>query len=89
MLDVGSFDGFYAFLAEARGARRVVGVDNEQYVDWIRGRFGIELEPAAGFEAVHRLLGSRVDYRRLDALAVGQLDERLRRRRSASGCCIA
>ena len=43
MLDIGTFDGFYAFLAEARGARRVVGVDNEQYVDWIRGRFGIEL----------------------------------------------
>jgi tRNA (mo5U34)-methyltransferase len=75
VLDVGSFDGFYAFLAEARGARRVVAVDNEQYVDWIRGRFGIELKPAAGFDAVHRLLGSQVEYRRLDALAVGQLDE--------------
>jgi hypothetical protein len=30
VLDVGAFDGFYAFLAEARGARRVVAVDNEQ-----------------------------------------------------------
>jgi tRNA (mo5U34)-methyltransferase len=76
VLDVGSFDGFYAFLAEARGARRVVAVDNEQYVDWIRGRFGVELAPAAGFDAVHRLLSSQVEYRRLDALAVDQLDER-------------
>lgn len=76
VLDIGSFDGFYAFLAEARGARRVVAVDNEQYVDWIRGRFGIELEPAAGFKTVRRLLSSKVEYRRLDALAVGQLDER-------------
>jgi tRNA (mo5U34)-methyltransferase len=33
VLDVGAFDGFYSFLAEARGARRVVALDNEQYVD--------------------------------------------------------
>jgi tRNA (mo5U34)-methyltransferase len=76
VLDIGTFDGFYAFLAEARGARRVVAVDNEQYVDWIRGRFGIELDPAAGFETVHHLLRSNVEYRTLDALAVGQLNER-------------
>jgi predicted RNA methylase len=36
VLDVGAFDGSYSFLAEARGARRVVAVDNEQYVDWVR-----------------------------------------------------
>ncbi|WP_270044127.1 class I SAM-dependent methyltransferase [Solirubrobacter ginsenosidimutans] len=75
VLDIGTFDGFYAFLAEARGASRVVGVDNEQYVDWIRGRFGVDLEPAAGFDAIHRLIGSQVEYRRLDALDVGELDE--------------
>jgi tRNA (mo5U34)-methyltransferase len=49
VLDVDTFDGFYAFLAERRGAARVVAVDNEQYVGWIRSRFGIELEPGAGF----------------------------------------
>ena len=76
VLDIGSFDGFYAFLAEARGASRVVAVDNEQYVDWIRGRFGLELAPAAGFNAIHQLLASKVEYRVLDALHVGQLDER-------------
>ncbi|MCA1681352.1 MAG: tRNA 5-methoxyuridine(34)/uridine 5-oxyacetic acid(34) synthase CmoB [Actinobacteria bacterium] len=37
VLDVGAFDGFYSFLAERRGARRVVAVDNEQYVDWVPG----------------------------------------------------
>ena len=47
VLDVGTFDGFYAFLAERRGAARVVAVDNEQYVDWIASRFGIALEPGA------------------------------------------
>jgi tRNA (mo5U34)-methyltransferase len=36
VLDVGAFDGFYSFLAERRGARRVVAVDNEQYVDWVK-----------------------------------------------------
>ena len=50
-------------------------VDNEQYVDWIRGRFGVDLAPAAGFDAIHGLLDSAVEYRRLDALAVGELDE--------------
>jgi tRNA (mo5U34)-methyltransferase len=75
VLDVGTFDGFYAFLAESRGARRVVGVDNEQYVEWIRGRFGVELAPAAGFQAIHRLLDSSVAYERMDALEVGRLGE--------------
>lgn len=75
VLDVGTFDGFYAFLAEARGARRVVGVDNEQYVEWIRGRFGVELAPGVGFRTIHRLLGSRVAYERMDALEAGRLGE--------------
>ena len=75
VLDIGTFDGFYAYLAEAQGASRVVGVDNEQYVDWIRGRFGIELEASAGFRAIGELLGSRVAYEQIDALEVGRLDE--------------
>ena len=75
VLDVGAFDGFYAFLAERRGAVRVVAVDNEQYVAWIRGRFGIQLEPGAGFRAIAELVDSGVDYRRLDALEVGRLGE--------------
>jgi tRNA (mo5U34)-methyltransferase len=75
VLDVGTFDGFYAFLAERRGAARVVAVDNEQYVAWIRTRFGIDLEPGAGFRAIAELLHSRVDYEQLDALDVERLGE--------------
>jgi SAM-dependent methyltransferase len=75
VLDVGTFDGFYAFLAERRGAARVVAVDNEQYVAWIRSRFGIELEPGAGFRAIAELVNSGVAYRRLDALDVDRLGE--------------
>jgi SAM-dependent methyltransferase len=75
VLDVGTFDGFYAFLAEARGAERVVAVDNEQYVEWVRARWGVELEGGEGFRAIHALLDSNVEYRRLDALELDRLDE--------------
>jgi tRNA (mo5U34)-methyltransferase len=76
VLDIGAFDGFYSFLAEQRGARRVVAVDNEQYVDWVQARFGIDVEGGAGFRAISELIDSRVEYRRMDALDVHQLGEK-------------
>jgi tRNA (mo5U34)-methyltransferase len=76
VLDVGCFDGFYAFLAERRGAEKVVAVDNEQYRLWVASRWGVELEGGEGFRAVHRLLGSAVEYRRMDAFALDGLGER-------------
>ena len=76
VLDVGAFDGFYSFLAERRGARRVVAVDNEQYLDWVHARFGVTLEGGAGFGAIAGLVGSRVEYRRMDALDLHELGER-------------
>ena len=76
VLDVGTFDGFYAFLAEHRGAGRVVAVDNEQYRIWVASRWGIELEGGEGFRAVHGLLASAVEYRLMDALELGRLEER-------------
>jgi tRNA (mo5U34)-methyltransferase len=88
VLDVGTFDEFSAFLAERRGAARVVAVDNEQYVSWIAIRFGIELEPGAGFRAIARVLDSRVEYRRMDALELERLGaspQTLRRSRSPRG----
>jgi tRNA (mo5U34)-methyltransferase len=75
VLDIGTFDGFYAFLAEARGAGRVVAVDNEQYIDWVRDRWDVQLEGGEGFRAIHRLLDSSVEYRKLDALEVDVLGE--------------
>jgi tRNA (mo5U34)-methyltransferase len=88
VLDVGAFDGFYSFLAEARGARRVVAVDNEQYVEWVRARFGVTLEGGVGFRAIAGLLGSRVEYRRMDALDARELGEHLTLC-CASGSCTA
>jgi SAM-dependent methyltransferase len=76
VLDVGTFDGFYAFLAEHRGAARVVAVDNEQYVAWVKARWGVELEGGEGFRAIAGLLGSRVEYVRGDALALAGTSER-------------
>ncbi len=75
VLDVGTFDGFYAFLAEARGARRVVAVDNEQYRAWVKSRWGVELDGGEGFTAIRKLLGSKVEYQRLDAFDLAQLEE--------------
>jgi tRNA (mo5U34)-methyltransferase len=75
VLDVGTFDGFYAFLAEARGAERVVAVDNEQYRAWVEARWGIRLGGGEGFRAISGLLGSRVQYRRLDAFELDQLED--------------
>jgi tRNA (mo5U34)-methyltransferase len=76
VLDVGTFDGFYAFLAERRGAAHVVAVDNEQYVAWVRGRWGIELQGGEGFATIAELLDSRVQYHRGDALALDGSQER-------------
>ncbi len=76
VLDVGTFDGFYAYLAEHRGAARVVAVDNEQYVAWVKARWGVDLEGGEGFRAIGALLGSRVEYRREDARALTDTDER-------------
>jgi tRNA (mo5U34)-methyltransferase len=76
VLDVGTFDGFYAFLAERRGAARVVAVDSEQYVAWVKARWGIDLDGGAGFRAISELLDSRVEYVRGDALAFAGTDER-------------
>jgi tRNA (mo5U34)-methyltransferase len=75
VLDVGTFDGFYAFLAEARGARRVVAVDNEQYREWISSRWGVELQGGEGFAAIRELLDSEVDYQRIDAFDLDELEE--------------
>jgi tRNA (mo5U34)-methyltransferase len=76
VLDIGTFDGFYAFLAEFRRATRVVAVDNEQYIEWVRARWGVELEGGEGFRAIRELLDSDVEYLKLDALELDQLGER-------------
>jgi hypothetical protein len=45
---------------EVRGARRVVAIDNERYLDWVCARFGVTLPGGVGFRAIAGLVGSRV-----------------------------
>jgi tRNA (mo5U34)-methyltransferase len=87
VLDVGAFDGFYSFLAERRGARRVVAVDNERYVDWVQARFDIPLTGGAGFHAIAGVLDSNVDYRRMEPSTSGALGN-ASTWSCASGSCI-
>ena len=75
VLDVGAFDGFYAFLAEHRGASRVLAIDNEQYRYWVKDRWGVELEGGEGFSAIAEAIGSSVEYARMEAMEVAEIDE--------------
>ena len=50
-------------------------MDNEQYRVWVRSRWGVELEGGEGFTAIRELLDSKVEYRRLDAFDLDQLEE--------------
>ena len=76
VLDVGAFDGFYSFLAETRGAARVLAIDSEQYLDWVEDRWGVKLTGGEGFRTIKHLLRSQVEYRRMDAFALDELEER-------------
>ena len=49
-IDIGTADGFYSFLCESRGAKKVVAVD------WLE---------FPGFTAAHKILNSNVEFRKL------------------------
>lgn len=72
-LDVGTYDGFFAFELERRGAREVIATDIGDHGDWdlpVAARAGAgeklaELagEKGLGFEVARRALGSNVERR--------------------------
>jgi tRNA (mo5U34)-methyltransferase len=66
-LDVGTFDGFWAFEMERRGAEVVaIDVEDDRYFDWPASRRPVQFtmrEQGAGFEIAKRALGSSVDRR--------------------------
>jgi tRNA (mo5U34)-methyltransferase len=76
-LDVGTYDGFYAFEMERRGAREVIALDISDHEDWdwpaaARALGGEALarlagEKGAGFAAAAQALGSRVQRVQLSA----------------------
>ena len=65
VLDVGCWDGYFSFLCERRGAT-VTPVDNFQYTDFVRSKYGAELNGGEGFRVPARLLGSRLKLKRRD-----------------------
>ena len=88
-LDVGTWDGFWAFELERRGAASVtaVDIDDPERWDWpaaARGSIGVEVLRAVksanqGFRIAHEALGSRVERRDLsvydlDPATVGTFD---------------
>jgi tRNA (mo5U34)-methyltransferase len=73
-LDIGTFDGFYAFEMERRGAAEVVAIDVEDHLlwDWPPDYRSPELErhpgfsgppKGAGFRLIRDLIDSKVDWR--------------------------
>lgn len=61
VLDIGTADGFYSFLAESRGAKRVVAVD---FMKW------------DGFDVIKKILDSKVEHKILRVENLDQLDEK-------------
>lgn len=59
ILDIGCWDGYFSFLCERRGAT-VTPVDNFQYKDFVRSKYGVELQGGEGFRMAAGLLGSRL-----------------------------
>lgn len=73
VLDVGSWDGFFAFEAERRGASRVLATDSFVW------RGGCEWADKSGFDLAKSALGSEVEEMEIDVLdlspeTVGEFD---------------
>ena len=87
-LDVATFDGFWAFEMERRGAADVHAIDvlDPRRWDWpvtatddTVAAIGARKEEGRGFDVAHRALGSRVQFRELsvydlDPADVGEFD---------------
>lgn len=63
VLDIGAWDGYFSFLAEQRGASRVVAID--KLVD----------HNAAGFMTAKEILNSKVEFIQMDVLDLDKLRE--------------
>jgi tRNA (mo5U34)-methyltransferase len=71
VLDIGTSDGFYSFLCEERGAKRVLATDSQRH----EGVPSLEDESHARFEIIKKILNSNVEYKKLDVYDVDTLDE--------------
>ncbi len=69
VLDIGAADGYYSFLAEQRGAKRVVAIDSFPY------RKGTYDQCLKGFKVAKEILGSKVAYWILGVEDLDELEE--------------
>ena len=69
VLDVGGWDGFYSFECEKRGAK-VTTIDNGQYVDFVRHKYGIKLVAGQGFRIAAQILKSHIRYEEVDIMDI-------------------
>jgi len=72
VLDLGTCDGFYSFLCESRGAKRVVAADLLREEGREDRRYDIQLER---FEICKDILNSNVEFKELDVYDVDKLNE--------------
>ena len=70
-MDIGTFDGFFSFLCENRGATRVLAVDNEEHDDNIDN---IKFD-STNFQICKKILDSKIEYRKLNVYDIDSLDE--------------
>ena len=82
-LDIGTFDGFWAFEMERRGAAEVVAIDilDPSRWDWpagsedaVRAAIGTRKARGDGFELARSALGSRVERRELSVYELDPAD---------------
>ena len=75
ILDVGCADGFYSFLCEQRNANRILAIDYEGFDKHkIMSESGKKVN-ANNFELYKKLLGSKVEYRKLDVYNIDLIKE--------------
>ncbi|MCV0373519.1 MAG: DUF1698 domain-containing protein [Nitrosarchaeum sp.] len=60
ILDIGPGDGFYSFLCEMRGAKKVLAIDNGDF---------------SGFDIAKKIIDSKVEYRKLNLYELEKIDE--------------
>ena len=77
VLDIGAWDGYFSFLAEQRGASRVLAIDSLSFGAGGK-QAGVEKlkdQSADGFRVAKEILGSKVEYRMMDLYDLEELDE--------------
>lgn len=77
VLDIGAWDGYYSFLAESRGASRVLAIDSFPFRK--KGSQGgmerYRAQSRRGFYLAKEALNSRVEFRELDVFELDKLKE--------------